>query len=351
MIEQARAEARAEVGPGDEGREFYQRPVWQRVIVMLGGPTMNLLLAVVLFGGVLVGYGLPQQTTTIDTVSACVLPVTAPRNATCTSSDRPAPAAVAGVKPGDKIVSFAGAAVADWDQMRNLIRANAGRTVPLVVERGGRRVTLTITPIRDQRWAFDASGQRIKGPDGTYLTVPTGFAGIGPTTERVRQPVTAVPGVVWSQLGSAAALIVTVPEKMVGVGKAVLGIAPRDPESPVSVIGIGRVAGEVASGEGVSAGSSVGSRAASLILLLASLNLALFAINMVPLLPLDGGHVAGALWEALRRSAAKLLRRPDPGPVDTVRALPLIYAVGTLLFAMGALLIVADVVSPVKLTG
>ena len=72
---------------------------------------------------------------------------------------------------------------------------------------------------------------------------------------------------------------------------------------------------------------------------------------MVPLLPLDGGHVAGALWEALRRSAAKLLRRPDPGPVDTVRALPLIYAVGTLLFAMGALLIVADVVSPVKLTG
>jgi membrane-associated protease RseP (regulator of RpoE activity) len=351
VIEQARAEARAEVGPGDEGREFYQKPVWQRVIVMLGGPSMNLMLAVLLFGGVLVGYGLPGQTTTVDTVSACVLSVTAPADATCTASDRPAPAAQAGVRPGDKILSFAGTPVADWDQMRNLIRSNAGRTVPLVVDRGGVQMTLTLTPIRDLRWAFDASGQRIKGPDGNYLTEQTGFAGITPTEELVRQPVTAVPGMIWDQLGSAATLIVTVPEKMVGVGKAILGIAPRDPESPVSVIGIGRVAGEVASGEGVSAGSSVGARVASLVMLLAGLNLALFVINMVPLLPLDGGHVAGALWEALRRAVARVLRRPDPGPVDTVRALPLIYAVGTMLIAMGVLLMVADIVSPVKLTG
>lgn len=351
VIEQARAEARAEVGPGDEDRQFYQRPVWQRVIVMLGGPTMNLLLAVLLVGGVLVGYGLPQETTTIGTVSACVLPVTAPENATCTSSDRPTPAAEAGLRPGDRIVSFAGTTVTEWDQLRTLIRSNAGRSVPVTVERDGQRVELTLTPVKDQRWALDASGQRIKGPDGTYLTEQTGFAGITPHTDLVRQPVSAVPEVIWSQLSAAAVLVVNVPEKMVGVGKAILGLAPRDPESPVSVIGIGRVAGEVASGEGVSAGSPVGSRVASVILLVAGLNLALFVLNLVPLLPLDGGHVAGALWEALRRSVAKVLRRPDPGPVDTVRALPLIYAVATVLFAMGAMLILADLVSPVRLTG
>jgi membrane-associated protease RseP (regulator of RpoE activity) len=351
VIEQARADARAEVGPGDEGRQFYQRPVWQRAIVMLGGPTMNLLLAVLLMGGVLVGYGLPQETTTIGTVSTCVLPVTAPADATCTSVDRPTPAAEAGLRPGDRLVSFAGTTVTEWAQVRTLIRSNAGRSVPVVVERDGRRVDLTLTPIKDQRWALDSSGQRIKRPDGTYLTEPTGFAGISPRTERVRQPVSVVPEVIWGQLSSAAALVVNVPEKMVGVGKAILGLAPRDPESPVSVIGIGRVAGEVASGEGVSAGSTVGSRVASVVLLLAGLNLALFVINLVPLLPLDGGHVAGALWEALRRSVAKVLRRPDPGPVDTVRALPLIYAVATVLFAMGAMLILADLVSPVRLTG
>lgn len=351
VIEQARADARAEVGPGDEGRQFYQRPVWQRAIVMLGGPTMNLLLAVLLMGGVLVGYGLPQETTTIGTVSTCVLPVTAPEDATCTSGDRPTPAVEAGLRPGDRLVSFAGTTVTEWAQVRTLIRSNAGRSVPVVVERDGRRVDLTLAPIKDQRWALDSSGQRIKRPDGTYLTESTGFAGISPRTERVRQPVSVVPEVIWGQLSSAAALVVNVPEKMVGVGKAILGLAPRDPESPVSVIGIGRVAGEVASGEGVSAGSTVGSRVASVVLLVAGLNLALFVINLVPLLPLDGGHVAGALWEALRRSVAKVLRRPDPGPVDTVRALPLIYAVATVLFAMGAMLILADLVSPVRLTG
>lgn len=351
VIEQARADARAEVGPGDEGKQFYQRPVWQRVIVMLGGPTMNLLLAVLLVGGVLVGYGIPQETTTVGSVSACVLPVTAPADRTCTSGDRPTPAAQAGLKPGDRIVSFAGTAVTEWAQVRTLIRSHAGSAVPVVVERGGQRVELTLTPIKDQRYVLDSDGRPVKGSDGAYLTEETGFAGIGARTDRVRQPVSAVPEVIWNQIASAATLVVTVPEKMVGVGKAILGIAPRDPESPVSVIGVGRVAGEVASGEGVSAGSSVGSRVASLVLLLAGLNLALFVINLVPLLPLDGGHVAGALWEALRRSVAKVLRRPDPGPVDTVRALPLIYAVATLLFAMGAMLILADLVSPVKLTG
>jgi membrane-associated protease RseP (regulator of RpoE activity) len=351
LIEQARAEARAEVGPGDEGRQFYQRPIWQRMIVMLGGPSMNLVLAVLLMGGVVVGYGLPEETTTVGSVSKCVLPVNAPDGATCSAKDRVAPAAQAGLLPGDRIVSFAGARISDWSQVRTLIRSHAGSPVPVVVRRDGREVALTITPVKDRRYVLDADGRPVKGSDGTYLTEETGFAGIGPRVETVPQPVSEVPGLVWSQIAAAAGVIVNVPEKMVGVAKAIVGIAPRDPESPVSVVGVGRAAGEVASGEGISAGSSVSSRIASLVLLLGGLNLALFVINLVPLLPLDGGHVAGALWEGVRRTAARVLRRPDPGPVDTVRALPLIYAVATVLFGMGAMLIIADLVSPVPLSG
>jgi membrane-associated protease RseP (regulator of RpoE activity) len=350
VIEQARADARAEVGPGDEDRQFYQRPVWQRVIVMLGGPTMNLLLAVLLIGGVVVGYGLAQETTTVGSVSKCVLPVNAPLSATCSATDRPAPAAAAGLLPGDRIVAFGGAPVTEWVQVRSLIRANAGQPVAVTVERDGQPVDLSITPIRDERPVLDADGNPVRGADGKWLTEPTGFAGIGPKIETVPQPVTAVPGIIWTQVSSAVELIGDFPAKMVGVAKAVVGLQERDPTSPVSVVGVGRAAGEVASGEGISEGLSVSSRIASLVLLLGGLNLALFVLNLVPLLPLDGGHVAGALWEGLRRSAAKLLRRPDPGPVDTVRALPLIYAVGTVLIAMGALLVVADLVSPVKLT-
>jgi membrane-associated protease RseP (regulator of RpoE activity) len=351
VIEQARADARAEVGPGDEDRQFYQRPVWQRVIVMLGGPTMNLFLAVLMIGGVVVGYGLAQETTTVGSVSKCVLPVNAPLSATCSDTDRPAPAAAAGLLPGDRIVSFAGARVSDWVQVRTLIRANAGKPVAVTVERAGQPVELSLTPIRDERPVLDADGNPVRGNDGKWLTEPTGFAGIGPKIETVPQPVSAVPGIIWNQISSALNLVVDLPSKMVGVAKAVVGLQERDPTSPVSVVGVGRAAGEVASGEGISAGLSVPSRIASLVLLLGGLNLALFVLNLLPLLPLDGGHVAGALWEGLRRSVAKVLSRPDPGPVDTVRALPLIYAVGSVLIAMGALLIVADLVSPVKLAG
>ncbi len=69
--------------------------------------------------------------------------------------------------------------------------------------------------------------------------------------------------------------------------------------------------------------------------------------NLIPLLPLDGGHVAGALWEGLRRRVARLRRRPDPGPVDIARALPVAYGVASLLIGMTVLLIYADIVNPV----
>jgi membrane-associated protease RseP (regulator of RpoE activity) len=71
--------------------------------------------------------------------------------------------------------------------------------------------------------------------------------------------------------------------------------------------------------------------------------------NLIPLLPLDGGHIAGALWEAIRRGFAKLVRRPDPGPVDLAKLMPLTFGVVVVLGAMSALLIYADIVKPVTL--
>ena len=96
-------------------------------------------------------------------------------------------------------------------------------------------------------------------------------------------------------------------------------------------------------------GLDLGARIASFAGMLASVNLFLFVFNLVPLLPLDGGHVAGALYEAVRRRLAKLLGRSDPGPVDTAKLLPVAYVVGGFLLATGLLLILADLISPVKL--
>lgn len=351
MIEQARQDARAEVGAGDEGRQFYQRPVWQRVIVMLGGPAMNLVLASVIIGGVVMGYGIATETTKVGTVSRCVLPVDAPADATCSATDRPAPAAAAGLLPGDRLVRFAGQDVTSWKQVRELIRSNGDKPVPVTVERDGARVEVALTPISAPRPLLDDDGNPLRGDDGKWRTETVGFAGISPQAERVRQPVTVVPGIVWEQVSGTAGVVLAVPAKLFGVAKAALGLQERDPTGPVSVIGVGRMAGEVASGRGISADSTPAARAITLLTLLAGLNLALFVFNLVPLLPLDGGHVAGALWEGLRRSVARVLRRPDPGPVDTVRALPLIYAVASALIVMSVLLMYADIVSPVKLGG
>ena len=99
---------------------------------------------------------------------------------------------------------------------------------------------------------------------------------------------------------------------MVGVVQAAFGSGARDPNGPMSVVGVGRVAGEVADGQIAGVAGDGVSKVVTLLMLIASLNLALFVFNLIPLLPLDGGHVAGALWEGLKRRIARLRGRPEP---------------------------------------
>ena len=352
MAEQARNESRREIGDVPNERLFYTKPVWQRLIIMLGGPTMNLIIAVVLLAGILVGYGTPQQTTKLSSVSACVIPATAPADRTCAPTDQVAPAAAAGLKPGDTIVSFQGRPMRSWEQIRKAIAGAGGQTVSLGIERAGRPMTVSVSPVANDRYVLDDNGQPVVGSDGKRVTERVGFLGVTPTTENVKQPITAVPGTLGDYLGQTAAVIIRIPQKMVGVAQAAFGSGARDPNGPISIVGVSRVAGEVASDQGSSdVKSTIMDRFIGLLSLIMSLNLALFIFNLVPLLPLDGGHVAGALWEGLRRQIAKLRNRPDPGPVDVARALPIAYGVASLLIAMSVLLIYADVVHPIQLGG
>ncbi|WP_211290745.1 M50 family metallopeptidase [Kineococcus xinjiangensis] len=278
-------------------------------------------------------------------MSQCVLPATAAADRDCAPGDPVAPGAEAGLLPGDRILQVDGRPVAGWQQVTAVIRASGGEPLELLVQRDGRRVPLSATPVLTERPVYDERGM----PTGETRRV--GFLGVSPSLELVREPLSAVPALVWDQTVAVAGIVINLPQRLYGVAEAAFGTAERDPNGPIGVVGIGRVAGELNQLPPLVASDALAERASRLLMLLASLNVALFVFNMIPLLPFDGGHIAGALWEAVKRGVARLLRRPDPGPVDVAKALPVAYAVSVLLIGMSLLLLYADIVRPVRISG
>jgi membrane-associated protease RseP (regulator of RpoE activity) len=353
LMDQAREESMEQVKAGDENRVFYKLSVPKKLVVMLGGPTMNLVIAVVLLTGIFSLYGIGEITARVSAVSQCVqtVPATGAAAPKCSPSDPQAPANLAGIRPGDRIISLAGKPVSTWDDVRAMIRPNGGRRIDVVVERGGHRLDLKATPILNDVPRVDASGNLVVGADGKALTDRVGFMGFSPSAEIVKQPLTAAPALIADQVARTAGVVFRIPQKMVGIAQAAFGSGARDPNGPMSVVGVGRVAGEVADGQLSGVAESGSSKFVVLLSLVASLNLALFVFNLIPLLPLDGGHAAGALWEGLKRWVARLRGRPNPGYVDVAKALPVAYAVSVALIGMSVLLIYADLVNPIKLGG
>lgn len=341
LISDARAAEAEHIQPGDEDRLFYRMPWWKKVVVMAGGPSVNILIAFFLFLIVFATYG--QQSVevdkgqpVIDTVSRCVIPYVEQRE-DCREGDPVAPAYEAGLRPGDVITTFNGTTITDWDQLRGLIRGNDDGDAVIGFERDGKPMTGTTNTTVEARPTSET--------DETLRQV--GFLGVTPTVHIVTT--TGGPIYTLQQMGhmtlDTVKALGTLPVKVWGVAKAIVGVEERAKDSPVSIVGGGRLAGETVAHEEF----PVTEKAVFLVMLIGGFNFFIGMFNFIPLLPLDGGHIAGALWEAIRRGLARLRGRPDPGYVDVAKLLPIAYVVASLVLVMGLVLIVGDLVVPIHL--
>ncbi len=342
FVQQAREQALEEIAPGDENRVFYRLSVPKRVIIMLGGPLMNLLIAFVLFAGVFVGIGLPEPTTQVNAVVPCAPSTTNPSGGDAPDGgcpDGPTPAAQAGLLPGDVITSFNGVPATSWDELSERIRTSPPGPANLGIERDGVAQTLTLDLIDITRPVVDEAGRE------TGETITTGFLGVRPEFTYVSQPLSSVPAEMWDLTARSAVALVGLPVRLYElVTQTLIGGEERSIDSPVSVVGASRLGGDIVASE-----ESGPAKIAIFLSLAASLNLFLFLFNLLPILPLDGGHVAGALYEGARRRIARIRGRPDPGPVDVARMLPVAYAVAMVLIVVGGIVIFADLVRPLTL--
>ncbi|MFI0897668.1 M50 family metallopeptidase [Streptomyces sp. NPDC020983] len=343
MIEDARSAAFEELQPGDETRLFYTRKPWKRVIVMFAGPFMNLILAFGLALSVFMGIGVAKDTTVVSSVSDCVIAQTdaAKRDADnpCKASDPVAPAKQAGLRPGDRFVSFNGRPVKDWAQLSQDIRTGVGKAT-IVVERDGKHVTLHPVITTNEVPRTDSDGQPTDGG-----TVIAGFLGFSPASQVTPLSFTGSVSYMGDMARQGVDSLLRLPQRIPDLWRATFEGAPRKADSPMGVVGAARVGGEV-----FSLHEPAIDRIATMVILVAGFNLSLFLFNMLPLLPLDGGHVAGALWESLRRHTARVFRRPDPGPFDVAKLMPVAYVVAGIFVCFTLLVLIADVVNPVKLS-
>jgi membrane-associated protease RseP (regulator of RpoE activity) len=250
------------------------------------------------------------------------------------------PAKKAGLEPGDTILALDGDPVSretdvGWKQVQTAIRKSIDTPVVFTIERDGERRDLTVTPIENTVYASAESDR----------TIDVGFVGVSPAQTYVRQSVTEVPGFLGTTIARSVDKLVEMPQRVPALFRAAFLGEERDPQGPIGVVGVSRISGEVFAFDQYTTTEKI----SYFFQLLAGVNLVLFLFNLLPIYPLDGGHVAGALYEKARATVARVRGRPDPGPFDIARLMPVAYVVAGLFLALSALLFDADIVNPITL--
>lgn len=323
----------------ESDRAMYKQATWKRVAVLFAGPAMNFAICLVLIYGIALAWGLPNLHPTTNAVigeTACVAPeLTQGKLGNCTG---PGPAALAGLRAGDVVVKVGDSSVSTFDEMAAAVRKLHG-TVPIVFERDGTAITTYVDVTPTQRFLTNgANGQGGQPEPATVGAIGVGAPRLVPTHYGVFSAVPATVAFTGDLTVEVGKALVTIPTK-VGALVHAIGGGQRDPQTPISVVGASIIGGDT-----VDHGLWV-----AFWFFLAQLNLILGAINLVPLLPFDGGHIAIAVFEKIRNLVRSARGMVAAAPVNYLKLMPATYVV--LVFVVGYMLltVTADLVNPIRL--
>jgi membrane-associated protease RseP (regulator of RpoE activity) len=321
-----------ELAPDEHERAMFRQKTWKRAAVLAAGPAMNFVIGLVLVYAIAVVWGLPNlhpPTTAIVGETGCVAAqISKDKLADCTG---PGPAAEAGIRSGDVIVKVGDSSVGTFDQARTALQKASGPT-PVVVERNGEKIAAVVNVAQTQR--LDDKGDKMS----TVGAIGISAAQFGPTHYN---PLSAVPatfaftGDLSVELGKSLAKIPT----KIGALVHSIGGGERDPDTPISVVGASIIGGDT-----VEHGLWV-----AFWFFLAQLNFVLGAINLVPLLPFDGGHIAIAVFEKLRNMMRKARGMVAAAPVNYLKLMPATYVILVVVVGYMLLTVTADLVNPIRL--
>lgn len=326
---------------GEESRAFYRASGAQKLIVLGAGSFLHFVIGFVLLLLLFLGVGTTQATSTIAQIAPCVPQATGTQE--CTTTSIASPAKIAGLMAGDRVISINGITLKKWEQGVALIRASAGKELLFGIYRSARdeqsseseksaNLQISITP----------QMRVIGGKKIGYVGIISEFATVrsDPITA-LKQSATTTKNFISASVTSLAKL----PSKIPELWSQTFGDKPRDPEGLVGIVGVARV-----SGQAVGSGSLTETeRLATFIIIVASLNIFVGIFNLLPILPLDGGHMAVAIADEIRAFFARIRGRQRPPAIDVAVLTPVTMVVFLLLVVLTLILLVADIINPVNL--
>ena len=303
-----------ELPVGQEERAFYKASSAKKLVVLGAGSFLHFVLGFILLFTLFAGIGTNQVLPVINEV--------VPNSA----------AQAAGIQAGDEVVSINRKRVTEWYKDVEVIRQSQGKELNLVLNRNGVEIFVT-------------ASARLTDIDGTKRYVLGIVNDVGLKRSGLLVAIKNSATVTKSFLVESVKSLGKLPEKIPALWGATVRGEERDPNGLVGVVGVARVSGEAVGSDKLTPIE----RLATFVLIVASLNIFVGVFNLLPILPLDGGHMAVAIADSIRAFFARLRGRPRPAPIDVTVLTPITMVVFVVLATLTLLLLVADVINPVTL--